>query len=64
MQTLYIETFERDPVLSLDMSYQLGETQKEKERLIAWMESRCINRQSMLPGAISADGTSRVMGCS
>ncbi len=49
MQTLYIETFERDPVLSLDMSYQLGETQKEKERLLAWMESRCIKRQVCFP---------------
>ena len=49
LQTLYTETFERNPACSLEMSCQLGSSPKDRESLIHWMEDRLCEREITLP---------------
>ena len=49
LQALFTDTFERDPACSLDMSCQLGNSPKDKQSLIDWMERRFLDRGIVLP---------------
>jgi len=49
LQTLYAETFDRNPACSLEMSRQLGSSPKDRKRLIDWMERRLRELEVKLP---------------